>query len=104
MLHCISDQAEPQMSPTCSMVSNVSQRGSYKKNANPRTGNHRNNIAFQKLTDLLREYSQISLKLRNEDYTDHQPGTTLSVLITHVENEKFFWAQILEDVRKTCLI
>lgn len=59
----------------------------------------KNDITFKKLTEALREYAHICVKLREEDYTDHYVGMKLEVLVTHVENEKFFWAQIVKDVR-----
>lgn len=52
---------------------------------------------YQRLTTTLQEYTKICTRLRANDVVQYVEGIMLRVIITHIENEKFFWAQIVED-------
>ncbi|KAH3840053.1 hypothetical protein DPMN_113495 [Dreissena polymorpha] len=54
-----------------------------------------NDYTFALLTSKLKDYSKIMSKLLGE--SDLLVGMVTKLMITHVENEKFFWAQRLED-------
>jgi hypothetical protein len=54
----------------------------------------------QRLTTTLQDYTKIATKLRAEEQFQSVRDMQLTVMVTHVENEKIFWAQILQDVSK----
>ncbi|XP_053405114.1 uncharacterized protein LOC123566395 [Mercenaria mercenaria] len=83
-------QGKPQMSPA-SISLNAEK--AFERSLKPNRGN----FNFQRLTTTLQDYTKIGTKMRAEDHFQSFVGMKMSVMITHVENEKFFWGQILED-------
>ena len=67
-------------------------------NSNKRSQQNKARFDFQRLTSTLQDYTKIATRLRAEEQFQSVDGMMLTVMITHVENEKFFWAQILHDV------
>ncbi|KAL4227975.1 hypothetical protein ACF0H5_013413 [Mactra antiquata] len=58
---------------------------------------NRGDFNFQRLTDTLHDYARIATRLRSPEHHQLIQGMSLKVMITHIENQKFFWGQILED-------
>ncbi|WAR00329.1 hypothetical protein MAR_024701 [Mya arenaria] len=56
-----------------------------------------NDFNFQRLTNKFREFTRIIIKMSAEHNEYMQVGMRMKLHVTHVENEKFFWAQLLQD-------
>lgn len=86
----VADEPECQFSPI--------QSGNMGQHRYDRPGSdHLSRLGRMRLTNTFKVYLKIVTKLHGESDFDFPVGSTLKVLITHVEEDKFFWGQVLSS-------